>query len=390
MSAIAPQSVAVGDFNGDGKQDLAVANNYSKNVSILLGDGTGNFSAATNFPVFDQLYSVGVGDFNGDGKQDLATVNWVSDSVAILLGDGTGSFGAPTDFTVGDTPRSVAVGDFNGDGRQDLAVARSGFPFSVSILLRDCPQSQITPVTTTCSEFSSGTAQTLGSVQYNLNQMVIHQVDPIAFVYWVRVTAPAGDNTFRITQTITTDNFNTLFEGNGSNVFDAGCARLDRTIRKSGETVIVKFNAPAAGTYFIAIKLQLADRHRRSRSHPKNCALRIHDGRCACFNCWPSPRARLCLLATRQESNQYGTATSEIGLPVGNRTTTERFRMSITLRPQAGDCKQPRLTIPKSRAARIQGRALRLPGIRATGAVALQFQIQRVRSKVRYWIASLT
>ena len=71
----APHSVAVGDFNGDGKQDLAVANDSSDSVSILLGDGAGNFSAPTNFPVGDSPLSVAVGDFNGDGKQDLAMAN---------------------------------------------------------------------------------------------------------------------------------------------------------------------------------------------------------------------------------------------------------------------------------------------------------------------------
>ena len=65
----------MGDFNGDGKQDLAVANSDSDNVSILLGDGAGNFSAPTNFDAGNDPYSVAVGDFNGDGKQDLAVAN---------------------------------------------------------------------------------------------------------------------------------------------------------------------------------------------------------------------------------------------------------------------------------------------------------------------------
>ena len=69
------------------------------------------------------------------------------------------------------------------------------------------------------------------------------------------VTAPAGNNIFRITQTITTGNFNTLFAavGNGSNVFDSNCVSLERTGSQSGDTATVRFNAPAAGTYFIAI-----------------------------------------------------------------------------------------------------------------------------------------
>ena len=69
------------------------------------------------------------------------------------------------------------------------------------------------------------------------------------------VTAPAGNNNFRVTQTITTGNFNTFFagKGNGSNVFDSNCVSLQLAIRQSGNTVTVRFNAPAAGTYFIGI-----------------------------------------------------------------------------------------------------------------------------------------
>jgi FG-GAP-like repeat/FG-GAP repeat len=129
-----PQSVAVGDFNGDGKQDLAVANYASNNVSILLGDGAGSFNAPTNFGAGTGPGSVAVGDFNGDGKQDLATANDGSDNVSILLGDGTGSFTAASNFGAGPHPSSVAVGDFNGDGKQDLAVANQSGN-NVSILL---------------------------------------------------------------------------------------------------------------------------------------------------------------------------------------------------------------------------------------------------------------
>ena len=131
-----PSSAAVGDFNGDGKQDLAVANVNSDNVSILLGDGMGSFGAATNFPAGDGPSSVATGDFNGDGKQDLAVANVNSDNVSILLGDGMGSFGAATNFPAGDGPSSVATGDFNGDGKQDLAVANVNSD-NVSILLGD-------------------------------------------------------------------------------------------------------------------------------------------------------------------------------------------------------------------------------------------------------------
>ena len=106
-------------------------------MSILLGDATGNFSGATNFAAGDTPWSVAVGDFNGDGKQDLAVGNVNTNKVSTLLGDGIGNFTAPTNSGVGNFPQSVAVGDFNGDGKQDLAVANDSLNH-LSILLRDC------------------------------------------------------------------------------------------------------------------------------------------------------------------------------------------------------------------------------------------------------------
>ena len=84
----------------------------SNNVSILLGDGAGSFSAATNFGAGTFPVSVAVGDFNGDGKQDLAVANSDSDNVSILLGDGAGNFGAPTNFGVGTDPYLSRGGRF--------------------------------------------------------------------------------------------------------------------------------------------------------------------------------------------------------------------------------------------------------------------------------------
>src|SRR5437016_2438480 len=102
-------------------------------------DGDGNSSATKNLGVGNCPCSEAVGDFNGDGNQDLAVANF--NGVSILLGDGTGSFSAATNFGAASRPSSVAVGDFNGDGKQDLAVANLGSN-NVSILLRDC---QATP-----------------------------------------------------------------------------------------------------------------------------------------------------------------------------------------------------------------------------------------------------
>jgi len=117
-----PESIAVGDFNGDGKQDLATANVSASTASVLLGNGSGGFAAKADFTTTTP-YSIAVGDFNGDGKQDLATANYGADTASVLLGNGDGTFAAKADFTTGALPASIAVGDFNGDGKQDLATA---------------------------------------------------------------------------------------------------------------------------------------------------------------------------------------------------------------------------------------------------------------------------
>src|SRR5215813_2527564 len=169
-TGIGPSSVAVGDFNGDAKLDLAVTNSgYSfageaiidpQTVSILLGTGTGSFAAKTDFGTGSSPYSVEVGDFNGDAKLDLAVANLLGDTVSILLGTGTGSFGARTDFGTGSLPVSVAVGDFNGDGKSDLAVANLGSVFvndtapgTVSILLNTSPASCSSTNPIDCTDF---------------------------------------------------------------------------------------------------------------------------------------------------------------------------------------------------------------------------------------------
>jgi hypothetical protein len=83
-----PQSVAVGDFRGNGRLDLALANLYSNTVSVLLGNGDGTFKPSVEYVTGLYPASVAVGDFNGDGKLDLAVAAAGGPAVSILLGNG--------------------------------------------------------------------------------------------------------------------------------------------------------------------------------------------------------------------------------------------------------------------------------------------------------------
>lgn len=130
-----PQSMAVGDFDNDGRLDLAVVNGASNNLTVLLGDGTGQFLEATGSPINVGTNPIAVtsGDLNRDGRPDLAVANYGSNSVTVLIGDGSGGF-AGTSIAVGSNPLALVAGDFSGDGMLDLAVANSTSN-SVSILI---------------------------------------------------------------------------------------------------------------------------------------------------------------------------------------------------------------------------------------------------------------
>lgn len=126
------------DFNNDGKLDLAVSESAiigTGAISIFIGRGDGTFNPRTTFPTSNKLYtsSLAAADFNGDGNIDIAATNSGANilgqvgDVSILIGDGTGNFGAATNYTTGVYPSDVVVSDVNLDGKSDLVVHHDGF-----------------------------------------------------------------------------------------------------------------------------------------------------------------------------------------------------------------------------------------------------------------------
>ena len=129
-----PYFVVVGDFNGDGNLDMAVANLAAGTVSILLGDGAGNSILKATLPTGLSPTCLAVADFNGDGKLDLAIISGLRGTLTVLLGNGDGTF-SPTAFStpLGSSALFMVTGDFNGDGKIDIAV--STYPQTLLILL---------------------------------------------------------------------------------------------------------------------------------------------------------------------------------------------------------------------------------------------------------------
>ena len=141
--------IALGDFNGDGKLDLAASSETG--VWVMQGDGTGSFGAAVRYQTAGNfLTGIKLADFNSDGKTDLVTARPNADKVSVLLNDGSGQFSTVREFATSSRPVELLAGDFNGDGKADVITAGSSsvVPNNISVLLGDGTGSLALPIST--------------------------------------------------------------------------------------------------------------------------------------------------------------------------------------------------------------------------------------------------
>lgn len=125
-----PAGIAVGDYNSDGRDDMAVVNNtVAGSVSVLISNADGTFQPKVDFAAGQNSFDATTGDLNGDGKLDLVIVGAAVD---VLMGNGDGTFAAPIEFAAAPSSHSVKVGDFNNDGKLDVGTMNTN---SASVLL---------------------------------------------------------------------------------------------------------------------------------------------------------------------------------------------------------------------------------------------------------------
>ncbi len=220
-----PIGIAVGDFNRDGKLDLAVANTGQNSnqgsVSILLGNGDGSFTAAPGGPATTGLLNpegIVAGDFNGDGILDLAVNNYGS-SVNVLLGNGDGTFQSATGspFSVpAYIPIGLVTGDFNSDGKLDLAEINYGVnpsteispnsPFGMAVRIMLGNGDGTFDVLSGCCGFNDGGTEPLGLVMGDFNgdgildlALPTQEIQGTTEGNFIQILLGKGDGTFSST-----------------------------------------------------------------------------------------------------------------------------------------------------------------------------------------------
>ena len=220
----------------------------------------------------------------GSKKTTTPSLTSSQTTCRFCLGDGAGNFSAPTNFGTGNQPFSVAVCDFNGDGeaRPRRSQQRARLKQRVDPATRLPGESNHSaPRGRLVASSRPAPLRSLVACNTEVNNDLIQRVVPRNFLYWAKVTVPAGNNNFRITQTITTGNFNTFFagKGNGSNVFDSNCVSLqlgDQAKRQHGDGEVQR---AGCGHLFHRGQFQRAEPQRPTCSQPDSRSLQTSQRR---------------------------------------------------------------------------------------------------------------
>ncbi len=184
-----PYQISQGDFNGDGKLDLAVSNFSSNTLSILLGNGDGTFQAQTTYNTLARPFGIAIGDVNGDGISDLVVGN-DSTGLNVLLGDGSGGFNPGVSLSGGNCPTDVILADLNQDGALDIVAGNEcGSGLEVYLGVGDGTFGPATPV--------SGNSPVFGLVVADFNGDGILDIAAASYARNnIDVYLGVGDGTF--------------------------------------------------------------------------------------------------------------------------------------------------------------------------------------------------
>ncbi len=202
----APSSIAVGDFNGDGSLDFAVANKNDNSVSVMRGDGSGTNFTASSFSITSGASPTAIiaVDLNADGHLDLVVSESNNSKVDIYKGSGTGTFSLQGSPATGSTPMSIVAGDFNADGNVDLAVANYNSA-TASVLFGNGDltfQGQVTstvgtsPISITTGDFNGDGSFDLAVANNNSKNVsiLLNQVTDTASVLITGISIPGSGN----------------------------------------------------------------------------------------------------------------------------------------------------------------------------------------------------